>query len=60
MVTRTEKRYVDVDITYGETYGKSLGYAEGSIVPAGLQEVEIVMEVDEELLWSIMYEYLTK
>ena len=47
-------------ITYGETYGKSLGYAEGSIVPAGLQEVEIVMEVDEELLWSIMYEYLTK
>lgn len=60
VVTRTEKRYVDVDITYGETYGKSLGYAESSIVPAGLQEVEIVMEVDEELLWSIMYEYLTK
>jgi inosine-uridine nucleoside N-ribohydrolase len=45
--------WLDVDIDYGDDYGKSLGYA--SLGPVGTQKVRIINAVDEDKFWELVY-----
>jgi inosine-uridine nucleoside N-ribohydrolase len=67
IATRIDDRYLDIDVTPGPNYGRSIGYhasrrrsldtPENS--PAGTQRVKVLMEVDETAFWDMYVRLMT-
>lgn len=61
LATKVEKRYVDVDSTYGPNYGRSMGYGPSrnrsldnpDDFPVGTQQADILMEIDQKRFWDL-------
>ncbi len=58
IIIEEEIRWVDVNAEYGLDYGRSLSYEKQG--PAGTREARILFSVDEERLWDLMVDLLTK
>ncbi|MDJ0466407.1 nucleoside hydrolase [Streptomyces sp. H27-C3] len=54
---RTDVRYVDVDATFGDNYGRSLGYNldefDAPNNPKGTRKAGIVLDVDAKRFWNL-------
>jgi hypothetical protein len=63
-----EDRFLDVDVTYGPNYGRSIGYHESrrrsfstpSEFPAGSQKVKVLFDVDRERFWNLYVALMAK
>ncbi|MQA77442.1 MAG: nucleoside hydrolase [Streptosporangiales bacterium] len=61
LATKVEKRYVDVDSTYGPNYGRSMGYGPSrnrsldnpDDFPVGTQQADILLEIDQKRFWDL-------
>ena len=61
IATRLEDRFLDIDVTYGPNYGRSIGYHESrrrsfstpTEFPAGSQKVKVLFDIDREAFWNL-------
>jgi inosine-uridine nucleoside N-ribohydrolase len=68
IATRLDDRFVDIDVTYGPNYGRSLGYHQSrrrsldtpADFPAGTQKVKVLMDVDRTALWDLYVDLMTR
>lgn len=68
LVTRMVDRFLDIDVTYGPNYGRSIGYHQSrrrsldtpSEFPAGTQKVKVLMEIDQKAFWDLYVDLMTK
>lgn len=68
IVKRMDDRYLDIDVTYGPNYGRSIGYHQSrrrsldtpADFPAGTQKVKVLMEIDEAAFWDLYVDLMTK
>jgi inosine-uridine nucleoside N-ribohydrolase len=68
IATRLDDRFLDVDVTYGPNYGRSIGYHPSrrrsldtpADFPAGTQQVKVLMEVDRKAFWDLYVELMTR
>jgi inosine-uridine nucleoside N-ribohydrolase len=68
VIGRMEDRFLDVDVTYGPNYGRSIGYHESrrrsfstpSEFPAGSQKVKVLFDVDRERFWNLYVALMAK
>lgn len=68
LATRIEDRHLDIDVTYGPNYGRSIGYHQSrrrsfdtpADFPAGTQRVKVLLEIDEPGFWNLYVELMTK
>jgi inosine-uridine nucleoside N-ribohydrolase len=58
IITEEETRWIDVNANYGLDYGRSLSYYRQG--PAGTRKARILFSVDEEGLWDLMVDLLTR
>ena len=54
LVTEARSYPVDVDATYGPSYGQSLAFL--GVGPEGTQSAKIVFTVDENKVWNMIYD----
>lgn len=68
LATKLVERYLDIDVTYGPNYGRSIGYHQSrrrsldqpSDFPAGTQKVKVLMEIDAKGFWDLYVDLMTK
>lgn len=68
IATRLDERFVDVDVTYGPNYGRSIGYHQSrrrsfetpGDFPGGTQRMKVLMEVDRKAFWDLYVELMTR
>lgn len=68
LATRLDDRYVDVDVTYGPNYGRSIGYHQSrrrsldtpGDFPAGTQRMKVLMDIDHAGFWDLYVDLMTK
>jgi len=68
LATQLVDRYIDVDVTYGPNYGRSIGYHESrrrsfatpNDFPAGTQKVKVLMAVDQPKFWDLYIDLMTR
>jgi inosine-uridine nucleoside N-ribohydrolase len=68
IATRLEERFVDIDVTYGPNYGRSIGYHPSrrrsldspADFPAGTQKVKVLMDVDRKAFWDLYVDLMTR
>jgi inosine-uridine nucleoside N-ribohydrolase len=68
MATRLDERYLDIDVTYGPNYGRSIGYHQSrrraldspADFPAGTQKVKVLMDVDRKAFWDLYIDLMTR
>jgi inosine-uridine nucleoside N-ribohydrolase len=68
IATRFDERYVDIDVTYGPNYGRSIGYHESrrrsldtpGDFPAGTQKVKVLMDIDRTAFWNLYVDLMTR
>ena len=68
MATKLVDRFIDIDVTYGPDYGRSIGYhetrrrnlANPAEFPAGSQKVKILMDIDRDAFWNLYVSLMTK
>jgi inosine-uridine nucleoside N-ribohydrolase len=68
IATRLDDRYVDIDVTYGPNYGRSIGYHQSrrrsldtpADFPAGTQKVKVLMDVDRKAFWDLYVDLMTR
>jgi inosine-uridine nucleoside N-ribohydrolase len=68
IATRLDDRFLDIDVTYGPNYGRSIGYHQSrrrsldspAEFPAGTQKVKVLMDVDRQAFWDLYVESMTK
>jgi inosine-uridine nucleoside N-ribohydrolase len=68
IATRLDERFVDVDVTYGPNYGRSIGYHESrrrslatpADFPAGTQKMKVLMDVDRKAFWDLYVDLMTR
>jgi inosine-uridine nucleoside N-ribohydrolase len=68
VAARLEDRFLDIDVTYGPNYGRSIGYHQSrrrsldspADFPAGTQKVKVLMEVDQKAFWDLYVDLMTK
>ncbi len=68
LATRLDDRFLDVDVTYGPNYGRSIGYHQSrrrsldspDDFPAGTQKVKVLMEIDEKAFWDLYVDLMTR
>lgn len=68
IATKMEDRYIDMDVTYGPNYGRSIGYHESrnrslddpSNYPEGSQRVSILFDIDREAFWDLYVDLMTR
>lgn len=59
IVTNVVENYVDIDVSRGHDYGRSLRYPEGG-QPEGTQLAKIVFDIDIEAFWDLFVELMQK
>jgi len=68
IATRLDERFIDVDVTYGPNYGRSIGYHASrrrsldtpADFPAGTQKVKVLMDIDRQAFWDLYVELMTR
>lgn len=68
LATRLDERYLDVDVTYGPNYGRSIGYHQArrrsldnpAEFPAGTQRVKVLMDIDQKAFWDLYVDLMTR
>lgn len=68
IATRVEDRFIDIDVTYGPNYGRSIGYHESrrrsfanpAEFPAGTQKVKVLFDVNREAFWNLYVDLMRK
>lgn len=68
IATRLDDRFVDVDVTYGPNYGRSIGYDRSrrrsfdtpADFPAGTQKMKVLMDVDRKAFWDLYVDLMTR
>lgn len=68
LATQLVERYIDVDVTYGPNYGRSIGYHESrrrsfatpNDFPAGTQKVKVLMAIDQSKFWDLYIDLMTR
>jgi len=68
IATRLDDRFIDIDVTYGPNYGRSIGYHESrrrsldqpSDFPAGTQKVKVLVEIDRKAFWDLYVDLMTR
>jgi inosine-uridine nucleoside N-ribohydrolase len=68
LATRFDDRYLDVDVTYGPNYGRSIGYHPSRRrsfdtpvdFPAGTQRVKVLMDIDRVAFWNLYVDLMTR
>jgi inosine-uridine nucleoside N-ribohydrolase len=68
IATRFDERFVDIDVTYGPNYGRSIGYHQSrrrsldtpTDFPAGTQKVKVLMDVDRAAFWNLYVDLMTR
>lgn len=67
IATRMDDRYLDIDVTPGINYGRSIGFHESrrrsfstpENFPAGTQRVKVLMDVDRKAFWDLYVRLMT-
>jgi inosine-uridine nucleoside N-ribohydrolase len=68
IATKLEDRFLDIDVTYGPNYGRSIGYHESrrrsfstpAEFPAGSQKVKVLFDIDREAFWNLYIDLVRK
>lgn len=68
IATRLDDRFLDIDVTYGPNYGRSIGYHQSrrrsletpADFPAGTQKVKVLMDVDRKAFWDLYVDLMTR
>jgi inosine-uridine nucleoside N-ribohydrolase len=68
IATRLDDRFLDIDVTYGPNYGRSIGYHPSrrrsldtpADFPAGTQKVKVLMDVDRPAFWNLYVDLMTR
>lgn len=68
IATKIEERFLDIDVTYGPNYGRSIGYHPSrrrsldtpADFPAGTQKVRVLMDVDRAAFWNLYIDLMAK
>jgi purine nucleosidase len=68
ITTRLDERFLDIDVTYGPNYGRSIGYhqarrrslAQPADFPAGTQKVKVLMDIDRKAFWDLYVDLMTR
>ena len=68
IATRLDDRYLDIDVTYGPNYGRSIGYHESrrrsldspGEFPAGTKRMRVLMDVDRKAFWDLYVGLMTR
>jgi len=58
IATKTEERFVDVDVVFGPNYGRSVGHRRNP--PAGVQKAKVILEIDQDRFWALFVDLLTR
>jgi purine nucleosidase len=59
LITKTEMRYVDVDLDRGAGYGDTLTWANDNKPKRDVQRVEIQMDLDTQRFYKMFVDLLT-
>jgi len=68
LATELVDRFIDVDVTYGPNYGRSIGYHESrrrsfttpADFPGGTQKVKVLMAVNQPKFWDLYIDLMTR
>jgi inosine-uridine nucleoside N-ribohydrolase len=68
LATRLDDRFLDIDVTYGPNYGRSIGYHQSrrrsldtpADFPAGTQKVKVLMDIDQKAFWDLYVDLMTR
>jgi inosine-uridine nucleoside N-ribohydrolase len=68
IATKLDDRFLDVDVTYGPNYGRSIGYHESrrrslnspAEFPAGTQKVKVLFDIDRKAFWDLYVDLMTR
>jgi inosine-uridine nucleoside N-ribohydrolase len=68
IATKMDDRFLDVDVTYGPNYGRSIGYHQSrrrsldspADFPAGTQKVKVLMDIDRKAFWDLYVDRMTR
>jgi inosine-uridine nucleoside N-ribohydrolase len=68
IATRFDDRFLDIDVTYGPNYGRSIGYHQSrrrsldapADFPAGTQRVKVLMDIDRTAFWNLYVDLMTR
>ena len=68
IATSLEDRFIDIDVTYGPNYGRSIGYHQSrrrsfdtpADFPGGTQKVKVLMDVDRKAFWDLYVDLMTR
>lgn len=68
VATRFDDRFLDIDVTYGPNYGRSIGYHPSrrrsldtpADFPAGTQKVKVLMDIDRTAFWNLYVDLMTR
>ena len=59
IITRSETRFMSVDLDHGATYGNTLTWAQDQSPPAGVRKVEIQFDLDPEKFYRMFVGLMT-
>jgi inosine-uridine nucleoside N-ribohydrolase len=68
IATKLDDRFLDIDVTYGPNYGRSIGYHQSrrrsldspADFPAGTQKVKVLMDIDRQAFWDLYVDLMTR
>jgi inosine-uridine nucleoside N-ribohydrolase len=68
IATKLDERFVDIDVTYGPNYGRSIGYHESrrrsfatpAEFPAGTQKIKVLFDIDRAAFWNLYVDLMRK
>ena len=68
LATKLVDRFLDIDVTYGPNYGRSIGYHQSrrrsfdtpADFPAGTQKVKVLLEIDQPAFWNMYIDLMTR
>ena len=68
IATRFDDRFLDIDVTHGPNYGRSIGYHQSrrrsldtpADFPAGTQRVKVLMDVDRTAFWNLYVDLMRR
>jgi len=68
IATRLDDRFLDIDVTYGPNYGRSIGYHQSrrrsldspADFPAGTQKVKVLIDIDRKAFWNLYVDLMTR
>jgi inosine-uridine nucleoside N-ribohydrolase len=68
IATTLDDRFLDIDVSYGPNYGRSIGYHPSrrrsfetpADFPAGTQKVKVLFDVDRKAFWDLYVDLMTR